>query len=232
MFYRSYDGVTFNDMSFPAKVNAFGLDRYEVTVGRFKPFVDKYDPNQLQRGDGRQLPPSKQDLVDSLTKCGGTPGATWGGADELPINCVSWPVAFAFCAWDGGRLPTEAEWNFAAAGGTDQRVYPWSFPPDASDISDTRAVYSVGAPAAVGSKPGGKGRFGQYDLAGNVAEWVRDGYAAYIMPCDNCAQSTQAQNSVRGGAFGDGPTSLTASVRGAEDPLHTTPNIGLRCARD
>ncbi len=49
-----------------------------------------------------------------------------GVNDNLPMNCIDWYEAFAFCVWDGGRVPTEAEWNYAAAGGAEQREFPWS----------------------------------------------------------------------------------------------------------
>ncbi|WP_438023210.1 formylglycine-generating enzyme family protein [Sorangium sp. So ce233] len=73
-----------------------------------------------------------------------------GENEARPIRCVSWSVAFAFCAWDGGRLPTEAEWNHASAGGSEQREYPWgnAFP------NSTYAVYDAAGSAVVGSRLG------------------------------------------------------------------------------
>ena len=133
--------------------------------------------------------------------------ATWTdlpAADEnRPINCLSWYEAMAFCAWDGGYLPTEAEWNYAAAGGDQQRAYPWSSPASAVALDGTHASYrdatnncvGDGMPgcavtdlAVVGSKPAGVGRWGQVDLAGNVYEWTRDWFDAnYPVPCMDCA---------------------------------------------
>jgi hypothetical protein len=63
---------------------------------------------------------------------------------NLPMNCMNWYEAFAFCAWDGGRLPTEAEWNYAAAGGDQQRAYPWSSPPGALVLDAAHASYYDG----------------------------------------------------------------------------------------
>src|SRR5262249_31951140 len=82
------------------------------------------------------LPPSTATLKNSLG------GGTWteNGNDDLPINNVTWPLAFAFCVWDNGRLPTDAEWNLAAAAGSEQRVYPWISGPQPT-IDSSYAIY-------------------------------------------------------------------------------------------
>src|SRR5207245_2315251 len=89
---------------------------------------DASDPGWDPGGSG-SMPATSADLQKDL---GCSSYATWTSVpasnETTPINCVSWYVAFAFCSWDGGRLPTEAEWNFASAGGTLQRAYPWSSP--------------------------------------------------------------------------------------------------------
>jgi sulfatase modifying factor 1 len=106
---------------------------------------------------------------------------------------------FAFCAWDGGYLPTEAD--YAASGGSEQRAYPWSSPADSVTIGPTYASYScLGDGLAgctttdcipVGSHPAGNGRWGQSDLGGNVHEWIldlADFPGTYPNPCVDCAE--------------------------------------------
>ena len=98
-----------------------------------------------------------------------------GNKEDFPIGCVNWYHAQAFCIWDGGRLPTEAEFEFAAAGGDEDRLYPWG----GATPDETRAVfYSANfVTASVGTTPDGAGRWGHQDLAGNLAEWSFDCYA-------------------------------------------------------
>jgi hypothetical protein len=76
---------------------------------------------------------------------------TVGPNENLPMNCVPWYKAFAFCVWDGGRLPTEAEWNYAATGGNEQRKYPWgsTAPDDALAVFNCQAVGTRDAPSPI-----------------------------------------------------------------------------------
>jgi formylglycine-generating enzyme len=141
-------GGTFNrdnDTEFPATVGDFYLDKYLVTVGRFRAFVNagmgtKASPpaegagaNPLIMGTGWDSTWNSNLVDDTATlearlQCDPT-FQTWtntpGANEDLPINCVDWYEAFGFCAWDDGRLATEAEWGYAAAGGSEERRYPW-----------------------------------------------------------------------------------------------------------
>jgi formylglycine-generating enzyme len=176
---------------------------------------------------------------------------TWtddpGGNEVRPINCVSWFEAMAFCAWDGGFLPTEAEWNFGAAGGDQQRAFPWSSPapsllldPEhASFISNGSNCMGDGLPECtvndlvpVGSKPLGDGRWGQADLAGNVSEWVLDWAGGFPSSCIDCVNLVPAVGRVhRGGSFVLGATFLRTGVRVNRMPAGRVPQTGFRCAR-
>lgn len=253
-FFRSYDrSADFSDKSYPATVSDFRLDTYEVTVGRFRAFLEAGKGTQLPgsppaRGDGRhpKIPGSGWDpqwdsnlekdtdaLKAHLRDDGGIIG-TWtdrpGANENLPIMKVTWFEAFAFCAWDGGRLPTEAEWNYAAAGGDEQREYPWGI-----GFEDTRAAYwgTDGGLPAVGSTPDGNGRWGQSDLAGSLWEWTLDWYnSTYVVPCIDCANIADGTYRViRGGNIFEHPPSLRASHRNYGKPT-SRGGIGIRCARD
>ena len=131
----------------------------------------------------------------NLTSCGAT--STWtaapGTGEDKPINCVNWAEAYAFCIWDGGFLPSEAEWEYAASGGGRALAFPWGA--TAPGTTNQYAIYDCHFPtgstscssaaniAPVGSAPMGAGRFGQLDLAGNESTWNLDFYAtAYVSP--------------------------------------------------
>jgi formylglycine-generating enzyme required for sulfatase activity len=257
-FYRSYDGANYTDNSFPATVANFALDKYEVTVGRFRTFVNagmgtQASPPASGAGAHPLITGSGWDSawnaalstdtasLKTAVKCQST-SQTWtdtaGANESRPQNCLDWYMAFAFCAWDGGRLPTEAEWNYAAAGGKEQRVYPWSTPPTSTTIDDTYAVFcgfSCSSTQNVGMKPAGSGRWGHADLAGNVVEWTLDLYIEpYPTPCSDCASITSASTSdrvFRGGGFNGFSSNLWSAYRNGQSPEVPGLAFGVRCAR-
>jgi len=278
-FSRSYDGNSFSDDGFTATVSPFFLDAYEVTVARFRAFVasgqwpstgDGAHPavpgTAWQVGHASNLPTSLAAWSDYFANCDPV-YRTWSDApvddtsEAMPINCVSWFVAHAFCSWDGGRLPSEAEWNFVASGGAEQRVYPWSDPPSSEEVSTEHAVYNcdtvnVCASDEALSIPGSRlprdsGRWGHADLAGNLVEWVLDAKAwtdgagmrvpsaSYDSPCNDCValddleDNPDAHRVIRGGAFFSmDVTELKASAHSSLPDDFYGPGTGIRCARD
>ncbi len=242
-----------NSAAYPATVSDFRLDRFEITVGRFRKFMASYPMNKPVAGAGAHPLIAEsgwevgwdaslavdQAALKAVVKCSST-YQTWtdmaGGNENKPMNCMSWYEAFAFCAWDGGRLATEAEWNYAAAGGNEQRAYPWSNPPNSMTIDGTYAVYDGAGLGGVGSKsPKGDGKWGQADLAGGVWEWNLDWYGdPYAIQCNDCAiviKSTSSIRVVRGGSWYNNESNLLSSVRLSYGPTGRLDFVGARCAR-
>jgi sulfatase modifying factor 1 len=232
-------------------VSSLRLDTFEVTVGRMRKFVAGYPGNKPAAGAGAhpliagsgwqsawdpKLPVSLVDLKTAL-KC--ELGFTWtdaaGTTENRPINCVDWYLAFAFCAWDGGRLPTEAEWEYAAAGGSENRVLPWGNTAPSSSLASYGCITPSSCPLpAVGNTPLGVSRWGQHDLGGSVWEWNLDWSASYTAaPTTNPAQLATGSDRVwRGGAFLHPSERLRAAARGALVPEIEIAVSGVRCARN
>jgi formylglycine-generating enzyme len=185
--------------------------------------------------DDSEVAPTNANLAPPSTSY-----ATWtstaGSQESLPINYVNWYEAYAFCIWDGGFLPSEAEWEYAAAGGSQQREYPWgSTDPGAENqYAIYNSFYSGNSKdiAPVGTATLGAGRWGQLDMAGETWEWNLDGYAAFVDPCTDCAYLMATSDRVLRGGNSTVPASiLLPSYRFHGAPAGRDDLIGFRCAR-
>jgi hypothetical protein len=149
---------------------------------------------------------------------------------QQPRVCVTWEEAAAHCARRGARLPTEAEWEYAARGRS-SFTYPWGM-----RFAALNAVFSEnsgGMTAIVKSRPGGFSWVGTLDMSGNVWEWVADWYGVYSSEpqIDPVGPASGDYRVARGGSWQDSPDLLRAAVRLRLPPAARDPNVGFRCAR-
>ena len=192
----------------PVKLPAFWLDRTDVTNAQFFQFVKAVGfiprPGLLREAKGKE---------------------------QHPVVHVTWRDAAEYCRWAGKRLPTEAEWEYAARG-TDGRRYSWG---DTWDPSRARFEgNSTGQTTApVGSYLAGASPFGILDLSGNVWQWTSSLERPYPYVATDGREDAAAAGLrvLRGGAWRLKPPALRSTVRWGLDPGDQRPGIGFRCAQ-
>ena len=196
------------DSEFPqhqVTLDAFWLDQTEVTNGQYERCV-----------------------ADGECRANVDYGSDFSGENQ-PVVGVSWDDAADYCAWAGGQLPTEAQWEYAARG-PESLTYPWG--DSAPDLTLLNYDWNVGRTTDVGSYPAGASWVGVLDMAGNVYEWVADWYDADYYdssPVANPAGPTSGETKVlRGGSW----RADARSVRGAYRLVISASvqnYIGFRC---
>ena len=213
------------------QVDAYYIDRYEVTVAAYRACVEAGDCPEPYSGPGAY----RLEFEGYYTN--------WdkAGRQHHPVNGVSWYDADRYCRWAGKRLPTEAEWEKAARG-TDGRAYPWG----EEESSCDRIVMDDGGDGCghemtwpVGSKAAGDSPYGVADMAGNLWEWVADwyehGFYRHASPANPYnADAGGGQKILRGGSMADqNPRIHRVTNRLGYDPaLRFDFTVGFRCARD
>ena len=204
-------------------VSSFCLDLTEVTVGMYAQCVAAG--------------------ICKPADTGPTCNATLPDRKQHPINCLGWDYASKYCAWAAGdvagvvgRLPTEAEWEYAARY-DDQRDYPWGNAPPANQACWYGNADVPAHTCAIGSYPAGNAKLGLQDMAGNVYEWVFDGYADYAAgPATDPTGppgAFQAKRVARGGSWD--VTTKQRNLRAGARLWFTYylgySTLGFRCAR-
>ncbi len=208
-------------------LNSFWIDRTEVTNGQYRQCVEAgiCDPPELTSSYSRD-----RYYDDSAY-------------DDYPVIYVSWHQAAAYCEWAGARLPTEAEWEYAARG-PDGRQFPWGDTFDGTklnycdvncylDQADGTVDDGYADTAPVGSYTGGVSWCGAGDMAGNVWEWVADWYAAWYYSSspaeDPTGPSSGRYRVVRGGSWLNVPSQVRCAFRFMGPHEETSRSVGFRC---
>ena len=272
------------------EVKGFWMDRTEVTNEEFAKFIEatgyvtiaerplnpkefpNLAPEDLAPGSAVFTAPNHPvSLRDPLIWWSFVKGASWRhpdgrnsnlyGKEKYPVVQVAWPDAVAYAKWAGKRLPTEAEWEFAARGGRDRQEYPWGneLKPNGRWMANTfqghfpdtnTAADGFSGTAPVGSFP--PNDFGLYDMSGNVWQWVSDWYRPdyYAQLSQKRTVSTNPQGPPdsfdpdevgiakrvqKGGSFlcsDQYCARYIVGARGKEDPETATNHAGFRCVKD
>jgi len=219
-------------------VSSFYIDQYEVTNAEYRSFLEGLSPEKR-----------KEMLPDSTAWSDARTQASWEAyfrSDyyaNYPVVAVTWEEAQAYCEAQGGRLPTEAEWEYAARSGRTGRVYPWeglstrnedgeylaNFNPPEGYAEDG---YAFTAP--VDDIP--QNEWNLYSMAGNVAEWTGD---AYTPSYDNLSDfnpkyrnENEKRRVVRGGAWNSNATFIGVGMRETQPKEEASVSVGFRCVRE
>lgn len=206
-----------------ASIPPFWMDRFAVTNAEFQKFTRSRPEWRKERVAGDYL-------------------RHWHGDDfprslsRLPVVFVSWHAAVAYAAWAGKRLPTEAEWEFAARGGLPNPKYPWGDEEPVPARANYRAS-GIGGPVAVGTYP--PNPYGLFDLVGNVWQFCLNPWLAYsdgrVRQSEEDLRrmrlATAERRTIRGGSFDAVPFNLRVTARDSHRADHPVPHVGFRCAK-
>jgi formylglycine-generating enzyme required for sulfatase activity len=206
-------------------LDSFWIDRTEVSNGQYRRCVEAGDCD----------PPVENGSHTRDSYYGNS------AYDDYPVIWVRWDQAADYCAWAGGRLPTEAEWEYAARGPRGL-TFPWGdtfdgtllnyCDVDCDGVNDETVDDGYPDTAPVGSFPAGVSWCGALDMAGNVREWVADwfGYYSSRRQVNPTGPSLGDSRIPRGGSWYDTPDDVRSANRGENSPDYTRHKVGFRCA--
>ncbi len=230
-------------------VGNFAMDTSEVTVARFRRYWTAGHPDAP--GSTITYPGGTLSWSGGVSEPGTTAQCNWstvaGALEAHPINCADWYTAQGFCVWDGGRLPTEAEWEYAARGRSVSglpvpRIYPWgnADPTGCAQARWTTTGCMGDDGAATRRVNGSAATGGLYDLAGNVLEWTADWHAWYdSTTCWGgiartnpiCNDGSGGYKALHGGAWDHADVAYLRSATRFVGVPWSNGGAGFRCAR-
>jgi formylglycine-generating enzyme required for sulfatase activity len=248
-FMGSDEGLPFEKPAHQVTLAPFCMDEFEVSVAKYKACSDEGRCKRAgTTNEWADITDKERKAFDPICNIRDPEGHA-----THPINCVDWEMADKFCREAGGRLPTEAEWEFAARG-PDGRKYPWGDDdPAAGHMNacgkecvswgakngiEEKAMYASddGFPttAPVGSFPKGASRYGIQDVVGNVWEWVADWYGDYggAEQAEPKGPAAGEEKVIRGGSWNSSYASwVRPTFRYKDAPTKRSYGIGFRCAK-
>jgi formylglycine-generating enzyme required for sulfatase activity len=248
-FMGSDEGLPFEKPAHQVTLQPYCIDKFEVSVDRYRSCSDAGHCKRAgTTNDWATITDKERKAFDPLCNIRDPEGHA-----KHPINCVDWEMSEKFCREQGGRLPTEAEWEFAARG-PDGRKYPWGDDdPDSSRLNacgtecvawakkngiEQKSMYEAddGFPntAPVGSFPKGASRYGVEDVVGNVWEWVADWYGEYGKDEQSAPKGPASgdERVIRGGSWNGSYASwVRPTFRYKDAPTKRSYGIGFRCAK-
>ncbi len=230
----SNDGVRSEKPVHTVHLDAFYIDKYEVTNAQYRRFV---------RATGHKEPEGNVYEAGKRRRSFKPWADKHFNRDNQPVVCVNWGDAKNYCKWAGKRLPTEAEWEKAARGGLVDKRYPWGDKrpdgmrcnfADASNNLEENISDGYKYVAPVGSfAPNG---YGLYEMAGNVSEWCADwfdpGYYTFSPRRNPTGSDSGQERILRGGSWLFDYYSLGVARRGVANPLSASTFTGFRCVQD
>lgn len=238
------------------QLDAFCIDRHEVSVSDYASCVDSGACTAPSAIPDYPKPKGRSDSEHNKQVQAASKLCNWGadGREDHPVNCVTWNQAHAFCHDAGKRLPTEAEWEYAARG-SDGREFPWGDTPGSAQhmnacgsectdarkrqgLSEGRRMYDdddgFAGTSPVGHFPRGATSIGALDMVGNVWEWTGDWHHAYTdaVQKNPTGPSSGHRRVIRGGSYsGSMKLWLNPAFRYHQIPTASTPGIGFRCVQ-
>jgi formylglycine-generating enzyme required for sulfatase activity len=220
-------------------VSSFYIDRFEVTNKEYRDFLSDLS------GDEREMrTPDSTAWGESSSRANWETYFYGSERANYPVVAVTWKDAKDYCKWEGKRLPTEAEWEYAARAGRVGGVYPWAGFSPRSPQGKYLANFNPGRQgqaadgyaftAPVGSYPPNK--WGLHDVAGNVAEWVEDAYTPSYSALSGLnpvyRDPEENRRVVRGGSWASNAFQIGVGVRDFQAKDEASARIGFRCAAD